>query len=106
MLDLSRLEEIREVQILKSRWLRHKDVLINLTIEVHRVDIHLMNSPPCVSCNCQDYSYEDHLGNEGEGFTIVKTFALHKALGNKAGFVFVNSPVAVVFNFKHPLATN
>ena len=79
------------------------DLLLELAVEVSRLDVHLMYGEVLLDGDGKDGAEGRELDNRGESLIVIKAFDLSKALGDDACFVLLYLAVWSTFDAKNPL---
>ncbi len=70
------------------------------------LNVHLVEIPTTNGGNSKKTSKSGELGHGSKSFSIVNTFTLSEAFGNKASFVMFNSAIRIILDLVDPSAPN
>ena len=69
------------IRVHKTWWLSHKDIFRKPALKKGIIDIQLAERPPITYCDTKNKSHYGGLDNWTEGFMVIHTRSLTKALG-------------------------
>jgi len=93
----------REVGMDKALRLFHEHLFGEHSMQEGIGDIELFEWPVEVESKSQDEPNGGRFDDGTKGLIVVNTITLLKALSNKAGFVPIDCPISVLFQYVHPL---
>jgi hypothetical protein len=90
----------------KTGWRLHVKVLLEVGIEVSRLNIHLVEFQVVLGCECEDSSERGEFHHRGKGLVEINAFNLRKALGDDSSFVFLNRTIRSPLDAEDPFTPN
>jgi hypothetical protein len=91
---------------LKPLRLLHVDLFIKNTIEKSVINVQLLNGPTLGNSNSEYNSNSHWLDYRRKCFQKIKPLSLMKPLSHEACLVFIDSPIGIFLEPKHPFAAN
>ena len=90
----------------KTWWSLHIDFFSEIPMKKGVLNVHLVEIPTTNRGNSKKTSKSGELGHRSKSFSIVNTFALGEAFGNKAKFVTFNNAIRIILDLVDPSAPN
>jgi hypothetical protein len=86
----------------KTGWRLHIKVLLEVSVKVSHLDVHLVEFQIVLGCECEDSLERGEFRHRGKGLVEIDAFNLHEALGNDSGFVFLNGTIGSLLDVEDP----
>ena len=86
----------------KTGWSLHIDFFSKVAMKKGILNVHLVEIPTTNGGNSKKTLKSGELGHGSKSFSIVNTFALGEAFGNKASFVMFNNAIRIILDLGRP----
>jgi hypothetical protein len=79
------------------------DLLVEVTVEEHSLDIHVMDRPTFAPVECEQEAYCLKASHGSENLVVVDSIALYVAFRHKARLMLDNGVALTMFDLEDPL---
>jgi hypothetical protein len=77
-------------------------LLLQVPIQERGLHVHMVDLPPFLSRQCEEYAYRLHARDRGKEFLEINPLLLHKSARNQPSFMHDDLPCFVPLKFVHP----
>jgi hypothetical protein len=90
----------------ETRQLLDVDLLLQVTIQKCRFDVHMIHLSPLVHCEGDKQAHRVQPSHRREDFIVVNAMSLCIALHHKACLMFGHRPILILLHLEYPLHPN